>query len=97
MKKMTPREALYYIILELGPVPQTNRDNNLSPKEVRLRDSIRALQNFIDYHDDTAHTIPSSATEYGQSEPTKDDYIAKPRYRHGLSGKDRIEAWKKEL
>ncbi len=64
MKQMTPREALYYIILELGPVPQSTRDDNLTPKEQRLRDSVRALQNFIDYHDDTKHTIPDSAEEW---------------------------------
>jgi hypothetical protein len=67
MKQMTPREALYYIILELGPVPETNRNDNLTPKEQRLRDSVRALQNFIDYHDDTKHTIPESADEWRQT------------------------------
>jgi len=48
MTKMTPREALYNICIELGP-PTTNRDDNLTAREVRLRDSIRTLQNFIDY------------------------------------------------
>jgi hypothetical protein len=68
MKKMTPREALYYICLELGPMIQTNRDDNLTHREARLRDSIRALQNFIDYHDDTKHIIPDSANEYRHHE-----------------------------
>ncbi len=81
---MTPREALYYICLELGPAA-TKRDDNLTPKEVRLRDSIRALQNFIDYHDDSKHVIPDSANEYKHFD------------RAGLEGKERIEAWKKEL
>lgn len=91
MKQMTPREALYYICLELGPiVPQTQRDDNLGPKEKRLRDSIRALQNFIDYHDDAKHTIPDSANEYVH----KDDYV--PRATDRGSGKDRIDTWKKE-
>ena len=63
MKKMTPREALYYICVELGPA-QTLRDDNLTDKEVRLRDAIRTLQNFVTYHDDTTHTIPDSANEY---------------------------------
>ena len=69
MKKMTPREALYYICLELGPMSeaQTNRNDNLNAREVRLRDSIRALQNFIDYHDDSSHHIPDSANEYGRT------------------------------
>ena len=83
MKKMTPREALYYICLELGPA-QTIRDDNLTPKEIRLRDSIRALQNFIDYHDDRSHDIPDSANEYRHFD------------RAGVEGKDRLEAWKEE-
>jgi hypothetical protein len=61
---MTPREALYNICIELGPIPRTDRNDNLSPRERRLRDSIRALQNFIDYHDASKHTIPDSAEEY---------------------------------
>jgi hypothetical protein len=83
MKKMTPREALYNICIELGPA-QTIRDDNLSPKEVRLRDSIRTLQNFIMYHDDTELNIPDSAQEYKHFD------------RKGLSGKDRLEVWKEE-
>jgi len=84
MKKMTPREALYNICLELGPA-QTLRDDNLTTKEIRLRDSIRTLQNFILYHDDSNHVIPDSANEYRHFD------------RDGLDGKDRLEAWKKEL
>jgi len=61
---MTPREALYYICVALGPIPETNRGDNLTAKEERLRDSIRALQNFVHYHDDSDLTIPSSANEY---------------------------------
>ncbi len=49
MKTMSPREALYNICLFLGPVPRTNSDRNLSYDELKLRDSVRALQNFIDY------------------------------------------------
>jgi hypothetical protein len=92
MKKMTPREALYYICLELGPMSeaQTNRSDNLNAREVRLRDSIRALQNFIDYHDDTTHRIPDSANEYVHH----DDYVPRPTKRG--DGKERIETWKKE-
>ena len=85
MKKMTPREALYYICLELGPQAKTKRDENLTEKEVRLRDSIRALQNFIDYHDDSDLKIPDSANEYKHYD------------RKGVEGKDRLEIWKKEL
>ena len=85
MKKMTPREALYYICVELGPQPATRRDDNLTAKEARLRDAIRCLQNFVTYHDDSKSEIPDSAIEYKHYD------------RSGLSGKDRIEAWKKEL
>ena len=63
MKPMTPREALYNLCVELGP-SRTERNDNLTPREIRLRDSVRALQNFIDYHDDKNHTIPDSANEY---------------------------------
>ena len=49
MKKMTPREALYYICLELGPTAVTNRDDNITHRESKLRDAIRTLQNFIEY------------------------------------------------
>ena len=44
---MTPREALYHLCIELGPVPQTTRNDNLSPKEIRLRDSVAVLQDLI--------------------------------------------------
>jgi hypothetical protein len=44
---MTPREALYHLVIELGPVPQTTRNDNLSPKEIRLRDSVAVLQDLI--------------------------------------------------
>ena len=84
MKKMTPREALYNLCVELGPA-QTLRDDNLTQKEIRLRNSIRCLQNFILYHDDANHVIPDSANEYRHFD------------RDGLDGKDRLEAWKKEL
>jgi len=62
--KMTPREALYYICLELGPPVQTNRDDNITAKEARLRDAVRTLQNFLFYHDDADLHIPDSADEY---------------------------------
>ena len=55
MKKMTPREALYNICVVLGPVPQTNSDRNLSYEEKKLRDSVRALQNFIDYSEQSSN------------------------------------------
>jgi hypothetical protein len=83
MKKMTPREALYYICVELGPA-QTLRNDNLNEKEVRLRDAIRTLQNFVTYHDDSNHTIPDSAEEYRHKTP--EEYGLPP-----LSREDFIE------
>ena len=68
MKRMTPREALYNVVLSLGPIPSTERNENLSAAEVRLRDSVRALQNFIEYHDDSELKIPDSANEYGHTQ-----------------------------
>lgn len=83
MTKMTPREALYYICVELGP-PETNRDDNLNKKEVRLRDAIRTLQNFVTYHDDSVLNIPDSANEWQHKEP--EEYGLPP-----LSREDFIE------
>ena len=68
---MTPREALYYICVALGPIPETNRSDNLTVKEERLRDSIRALQNFVHYHDDSDLSIPKSANEYVHRAPSQ--------------------------
>ena len=56
-KKMTPREALYYICLQMGPVAQTNRDDNIPHREAKLRDAIRTLQNFIDYRDPSGDSL----------------------------------------
>ena len=57
-KQMTPREALYTIVLELGPIPRTNRDDNITPKEARIRDAVRVLQDVI-------------LVENGEAEPSK--------------------------
>ena len=45
---MNPREALYYICLELGPTPATKRDDNITYKEARLRDAVSTLQTLIE-------------------------------------------------
>jgi len=55
--KMTPRQALYYICLEMGPVARTNRDDNITHREAKLRDAIRTLQNFIDYRDPPSDSL----------------------------------------
>lgn len=78
---MTPREALYNIVIELGPA-RTERNDNLSAKEARLRDSVKVLQNFIQYH--PAADIPGTAEEYVHHEEGRGD------------GKERIEAWRRD-
>jgi hypothetical protein len=62
-KKMTPREALYFICLQMGPVAQTNRDDNIPHREAKLRDAIRTLQNFIDYRDPSGDSLQSLELE----------------------------------
>jgi hypothetical protein len=57
MTRMTPRQALYYICLEMGPVAKTNRDDNVTHREAKLRDAIRTLQNFIDYRDPSGDSL----------------------------------------
>jgi hypothetical protein len=47
---MTPREALYNIVVKLGP-PQTLRDDNITYEEARLRDSVQVLKDLIDQHE----------------------------------------------
>ena len=59
---MTPREALYWICVELGPVPTTNRDDNLSHKQIRLRNAVRVLQDCIA----ASETIGDSDIPYGE-------------------------------
>ena len=101
---MTPREALYNIIVELGPIPQTLRDDNITFKEARLRDSVRTLQNFIHYHDPQGKStlgqgrpLPESVDEFVHVEPTKEEYpLIKPRKSVRGDGKDRLDTWKEE-
>ena len=44
---LTPRQALYHLTVELGPTPMTHRDDNVTPKEARLRDAIAVLQELV--------------------------------------------------
>lgn len=85
---MTPREALYYVCVALGPQPQTTRDDNLTHEEARLRDAVKVLQNFVTYHNDADKVIPDSADEFVHVHPRKSV--------RG-HGKDRIDTWKSEL
>ena len=85
MKKMTPREALYYITIELGPA-KTTRDDNITFKEARLRDAIRTLQDFVLKHSES--TVVSNTDS--------DDYVPNPSKKQIRDGKDRIESWKED-
>lgn len=44
---MTPREALYNLVVALGPLPSTKRDENLSLDEIKIRDSVETLKELI--------------------------------------------------
>jgi len=44
---MTPREALYNLVVALGPLPSTKRDENLSLDEIKIRDSVEILKELI--------------------------------------------------
>jgi hypothetical protein len=99
-KKMTPREALYYVCVALGPQPQTNRGDNLTYDESRLRDAVRVLQNFVTYHNDAGKVLPESVDEFVHIEPSQESgVLIRPRVadREGKNGKDRLEVWKNEL
>lgn len=48
---MTPREALYYICVALGPVPITQRDYNLTYEQIKVRDAVSVLQELIETMD----------------------------------------------
>lgn len=43
---MNPTEALQTIVDQLG-VPQTKRDDNLSQDQIKLRNSIQILEEFV--------------------------------------------------
>jgi len=47
-RQMTPREALYNVVVALGPRPTTKRTDNLSFEEAKLTESIELLRGLID-------------------------------------------------
>lgn len=49
MMIMNPTEALQTIVDQLG-VPQTKRDDNLSPDQVKLRNSVKILEELVKEH-----------------------------------------------
>lgn len=53
---MTPRQALYWIIQKLGPVPATKRNDNLSYEETQLRESVGVLMDYVEVDEDP--TLP---------------------------------------
>jgi len=101
MKKMTPREALYYVCLELGPTAGTERDDNITTDEARLRDAVRTLQNFVTYHDDADKYLPDSVDEFVRIQPHPVDngvlIPPTPRASSRGDGKERLDTWKEEV
>lgn len=57
---LTPRQALYHLTVELGPTPMTHRDDNVAPKEARLRDAIAVLQELVTAEERRAHDTAST-------------------------------------
>ena len=52
---MTPREALYTIVVKLGPVPQTKRDDNITHEEARIRDAVEILKELVEKSEKLDH------------------------------------------
>jgi hypothetical protein len=48
---MHPREALYNLVLALGPMPTSNRDDNLSPNELKMKESVDTLKQLVDEYE----------------------------------------------
>jgi len=63
---MTPREALYHLCLELGPIPRTTRNDNLTPKEIRLRDSVDTLKELVAEHTESLDSAQRDAALGGE-------------------------------
>ena len=47
---MNSREALYNIVMALGPIPKTKRHDNITYDEATVRDSVEYLKEFISKH-----------------------------------------------
>ena len=45
---MTPREALFHLAMALGPIPVTNRDDNLSYSESQTQLAMATLQKWVE-------------------------------------------------
>ena len=98
MKRMTPREALYYVCLELGPTASTKRDDNIRHEEAVLRDAVRVLQNFVTYHNDADKVLPDSVDEFVHIKPSQESgVLIRPRVEYRGDGKKRLDAWKEEV
>ena len=57
---MTPREALYNLVVALGPLPSTKRDENLSLDEIKIRDSVETLKELILEHESREVQVDNS-------------------------------------
>ena len=60
---MNSREALYNVVMALGPIPVTNRDDNISYDQAKIRDSIEVLKEFVDAHEPYAREYDSDFRE----------------------------------
>lgn len=47
---MNSREALYNVVMALGPIPATKRDDNITYDEAKIRDSVEVLKDLVDLH-----------------------------------------------
>ena len=54
---MTPRQALYNLVLELGPRPTTKRADHISVEEANLTESIELLRNLIDDYESLEEVV----------------------------------------
>ena len=65
---MTPRQALYNVVLELGPRPTTKRPDNVSVGEAQLTESIEILRKLIDDAEaleDVVNNIDQKEIDFG--------------------------------
>jgi hypothetical protein len=45
---MNSREALYHVVMALGPIPKSERDDNITYDEATLRDAVDVLKELVD-------------------------------------------------
>ena len=78
------RAALDVLINAAGPIPMTKRNDNLTQQQIRLRDSVVLLRDWIDEEDFWSKNLPREETP------------RVPRASVRGDGQDRYKIWKKE-